>query len=72
MNFPMAAKTNIRGKDAHPFFTWVAKEGGFFSAPKWNFQKYLISPEGKLIGWYLPSTSPLSRKITNKIEQQKN
>ena len=69
VNFPMTCKTSIRGKDAHPFFTWAAKEGGMFSTPKWNFHKYLIGPNGKLISWYLPTTSPFSGKIVRKIEQ---
>ncbi|NCY25358.1 MAG: glutathione peroxidase, partial [Alphaproteobacteria bacterium] len=68
VNFPMTSKTHIRGKDAHPFFNWATKEGGFFSAPKWNFHKYLIAPNGTLVDWYLPSTSPMSRKIVGKIE----
>lgn len=69
VNFPMTSKTSIRGSGAHPFFQWAAKQGGLFSAPKWNFHKYLIGPDGQMIGWYLPTTSPMSGKVLRKIEQ---
>lgn len=69
VNFPMTSKVHVRGKDAHPFFKWAAKQGGWFSSPSWNFYKYLIGPDGQLISWHFPSTSPLSRRITGRIEQ---
>ena len=70
VNFPMTAKTSIKGPEAHPFFTWAAENGGLFASPKWNFQKYLIAPNGTLVNWYLPSTSPLAGRVIRKIEQQ--
>lgn len=70
VNFPLASKTHVRGKKAHPFYQWLKKQGGWFSGPSWNFHKYLIGTDGKLISWHMPSTSPLSKKITSRIEQQ--
>jgi glutathione peroxidase len=70
VNFPMTSKVKVRGRNAHPFFQWAHKQGGWFSGPSWNFYKYLIGTDGQLISWHLPSTSPLSRRITARIEQQ--
>ena len=69
-HFPLTAKVHVRGKNAHTFFKWIGAQGGFFATPKWNFYKYLIGTDGQLISWHLPTTSPLSRRITGRIEKQ--
>lgn len=69
VNFPLTAKTIIAGKDAHPFFAWARKQGGWLAAPKWNFHKYLIGPDGRLVNWYFSSTSPTSRRVLRDIER---
>ena len=63
IDFPMTAKTRIRGKDAHPFFRWVAAEGGFLARPRWNFYKYLIDRDGHLAGWFSSLTRPDSARM---------
>jgi glutathione peroxidase len=70
VNFPLTAKTHVRGKNAHPFYQWAKKQGGLLSYPSWNFHKYLIGTDGQLLSWHFASTSPLSRRITLRIEQQ--
>lgn len=65
INFPMTGKTIVTGKDAHPFYQWAAKHS---VAPKWNFHKYLIAKDGRLVDWYASTTKPTSSKITKKIE----
>jgi glutathione peroxidase len=70
VNFPLTAKTHVRGKHAHPFFKWAKKRGGLFSGVHWNFHKYLIGTDGQLISWHFPSTSPMSRGIVSRIEKQ--
>lgn len=69
VNFPLTAKTRIRGKEAHPFYRWAKAQGGLFAAPKYNFHKYLIGPNGEFLGWYSTLTSPSSRSISKKIER---
>ncbi len=55
IDFPMTTITHVRGEDAHPFFAWAAEQT---SAPSWNFNKYLIGPDGALIGRWGSSTDP--------------
>lgn len=71
VEFPIAMKTVvIKGKEQHPLFQWLsdpAKNGWNKEAPSWNFSKYLIDEEGRLIGYYDPGVSPLGAEITNAI-----
>lgn len=68
LSFPMATKEIVSGKNAHPFYTWAKKNLGFGTAPKWNFHKYLINREGRLIDYFHSTTSPSSRRIKCAIE----
>jgi glutathione peroxidase len=68
VSFPMTAKTVVKGSDAHPFYAWARKELGFLAAPKWNFHKYLIAPDGTLADWFSTPTSPTSDKVKAAVE----
>ena len=69
VSFLLTEITNIKGKNGHPFFNWVKKEAGFLAFPKWNFYKYLIDRNGKLVSWYASVTKPTSTKIITNIEK---
>jgi glutathione peroxidase len=66
VTFPMASKEAVTGKDAHPFYQWAAAQGA--TSPKWNFHKYLIDTNGKLIDWFASITKPDDEKIIRAIE----
>ena len=68
ISFPIAEKVSVKGANSHPFFVWTNAKFGYLSGPKWNFYKYLISPDGKLIEWFSSVSSPTSSKITKLIE----
>jgi glutathione peroxidase len=68
-SFLLTEVTNIKGVNGHPFFNWVKKEAGFLAFPKWNFYKYLINREGKLISWYGSVTKPTATKFIKDIEK---
>lgn len=68
VDFPVAAKTATRGADAHPFFRWIRQRQGFFAGPHWNFYKYLIAPDGRLVDWFSPLTKPGSPRLVRAIE----
>ncbi|MFI4957285.1 MAG: glutathione peroxidase [Gammaproteobacteria bacterium] len=68
VTFPMTAKEVVSGEHAHPFYLWARQELGFGSAPKWNFHKYLVGRDGKLIDYYYSTTSPDSKKLIKAIE----
>ena len=72
VSFPLADKQEVAGKEISPLFQWLAeKKYNNFKENhvKWNFQKYLINEEGKLIAVFDPKVKPLSRQVTNAIEQ---
>ncbi len=72
VSFPMAAKEVVSGKQAHPFYLWARQQLGFGTAPKWNFHKYLIDRQGKLINYYYSTTKPDSSKFVNAVESALN
>ncbi len=70
ITFPMTEKTSVTGKDAHPFYQWAGaqKKGGLvFSKPRWNFHKYLVSPEGDLLHAFGSQLAPDSDDLVTAI-----
>lgn len=69
VTFPMFAKIDVNGENAHPLFKYLKAElkGTFGSKIKWNFTKFLISPEGKPVKRFAPTTKPES--IEKYIQQ---
>ena len=65
--FPLFAKIDVNGKDAAPLFTFLKNQkGGFLGDDiKWNFTKFLVTRDGKVIERYAPVTKP--EKIENDI-----
>jgi glutathione peroxidase len=69
IDFPLAEKCRVIGGDAHPFYRWVAESLGEPGAPRWNFHKYLIAPDGELAGVWPSSVDPTDRRITGEIDK---
>lgn len=70
VTFLMSEKIDVKGSNKHPLYKWLtqkSKNGISNSTVKWNFQKYLVNSEGKLINYYFSSTSPTSNKITKHL-----
>lgn len=71
VSFLITEKVDVKGINQHPLYSWLTKKdfnGTKSSSVKWNFQKYLVSPEGKLIDYYFSITKPLSSKITKHLK----
>jgi len=68
VDFPLTEKVKVTGEDAHPFFRWAAKEMGPLAKPRWNFHKYLIAPDGRLVDWFSSVTSPDQASVSRAIE----
>jgi glutathione peroxidase len=68
IDFPMAAKVRVIGKDAHPFYKRVASELGEDAVPKWNFHKFLLGGHGELIESWPSRVDPLSPPVIQAIE----
>ena len=68
VDFPLTEKYRVIGAAAHPFYRWVAASLGEAGAPRWNFHKYLISPDGQLAGAWPSRVRPTDTAITSEIE----
>ena len=67
VKFPMFTKTSVTGRDAHPFFKRLASESG--SSPRWNFYKYLVGRDDKVVAAYGSTTGPQDARLVKQIEQ---
>ena len=70
INFPIAEKTNVIGKNAHPFYKWAKENHGIGAIPKWNFHKIIIGKNGKIIDTFASFTKPTSNKFLKTIEKE--
>jgi len=66
VKFPMFAKTAVKGAQANPLHASLAKITG--EEPKWNFNKYLIGRDGKVIEYFPSKIAPEDKQLTGKIE----
>lgn len=67
VKFPMFAKSVVSGDKRNALFAQLAKESG--TAPKWNFYKYLIDRQGRVVDSYSSMTKPLSASLVSDIEK---
>ncbi len=73
VSFPMFAKIDVNGNDAHPLYKYLTKEAkGILGseAVKWNFTKFLVGKDGNVIDRYAPTTKPES--MVGDIEKALN
>lgn len=71
VTFPMMAKISVKGNDIAPLYKWLTSkyENGVMDAPvTWNFQKFMIDENGKLVDFASPKEVPFSDKIVNWIK----
>ncbi|MBL6870587.1 MAG: glutathione peroxidase [Flavobacteriaceae bacterium] len=71
VTFPMMSKISVKGKNMHPvyqFLTDESKNGVISSSVSWNFQKYLINPDGRLAKVISPRTQPDDPTVISWIE----
>jgi glutathione peroxidase len=66
VRFPMFGKIVVKGAGAHPLYTQLAKAGG--QAPAWNFHKYLVDRQGRVVASYESKVEPQDRRITARID----
>jgi glutathione peroxidase len=68
VKFPMFAKSSVRGAQANPLYRQLAQAAG--GPPLWNFHKYLIARDGKVVAGYTTMTAPDSASLVKDIEKQ--
>ncbi|MEZ5181709.1 MAG: glutathione peroxidase [Acidimicrobiales bacterium] len=68
VSFPMFSKVDVNGADAHPVYRWLRSEKGGVLGDriKWNFTKFLVGPDGAVVGRYASTTKP--EKLAADIE----
>ncbi len=70
VDFPMTEKVDVKGKNQHSLYQWLTqkeKNSKMNSSVKWNFQKYLVDEQGRLIDVFYSITKPMSSKITKLL-----
>lgn len=70
VTFPLSEKVSVVGTEQSDIFRWLSDKdlnGWNDKGPKWNFYKYLITPDGELAGVFPSATTPLSDEITGAL-----
>jgi glutathione peroxidase len=71
VTFPMYAKISVKGDDQAPLYAYLTKETGAEIAGdiKWNFTKFLVDRNGKVVQRFEPAVTPDSKEVTGAIEK---
>ena len=68
VTFPIAAKTSVKGPNAHPFYKWAAAERPA-DLPGWNFHKYLVGHDGYLSDAFSSRVEPTDTRVITAISR---
>ncbi len=72
VTFMLTQKLDVKGENQHPLFQWLtskSKNGVLDSEVKWNFNKFLVDENGKLLAYFASTTGPMSSDITKLIDK---
>lgn len=69
VTFLLTSKQHVVGPEAHPFYKWAAEAMGPAGVPNWNFHKYLVGRDGRLLRSFSTKLPPESAEITGAIER---
>jgi glutathione peroxidase len=73
ITFPVMAKTSVTGENEEPLYEWLTKKelnGVMDTKVAWNYQKYMINENGKLIGIVDSKESPTSEKVISWLKEK--
>jgi glutathione peroxidase len=72
VTFPMYSKISVKGADQAPLYGYLTKEtgAGISGEIKWNFTKFLVDRDGKVVQRFEPAVTPDSKEVTSAIETQ--
>ena len=70
VTFPLTVKADVRGRSQHPLYAELTKykTGLLPGLVKWNFEKFLVSREGEIVGRFAPTVEPDSAEVIDAIE----
>ena len=66
--FPLFSKVSVKGKDVHPLYDYLTHESALPGDVRWNFAKFLVGPDGKVVARFDSKVEPVSPEITGAIE----
>lgn len=72
ISFSIMEKVSVKGDNIHPVYSWLTssdKNGVLDAKVRWNFQKFMIDEEGKVVDFLGPSKSPLNSKLINWLNE---
>lgn len=69
VTFPLATKVEVKGPASHPFYKWAALERPF-EVPSWNFHKYLIGRDGRIVATFPTNVEPTDPRVIAAIEKE--
>jgi glutathione peroxidase len=73
VSFPLLAKSDVNGPDRHPLYDVLTAQpdaDGNAGDVQWNFEKFLVSPDGEVVSRFRPSTDPEAPEVVAAIESQ--
>lgn len=72
VTFPMTAKADVNGPARHPLYEKLTeyRVGDLQEDITWNFEKFLVSPEGEVVGRFAPRTAPDAPEVLSAIEAE--
>lgn len=71
VTFPLAAKTEVKGPNRHPFYRWAATERPL-DTPRWNFHKYLVGRDGHIAAAFPAAIEPTDARVIDAIVRELN
>jgi glutathione peroxidase len=69
VSFPLAAKVDVKGETAHPFYRWAALQKPL-DTPRWNFHKYLVGRDGLIAAAFPSAIEPMDARMIAAIEKE--
>ncbi|MGJ1204527.1 glutathione peroxidase [Sphingobacterium lactis] len=72
ISFPVFKRIHVKGEFTDPLYRYltdIKENGKVGTVPFWNFHKYLVNKKGEVVDHFYSMTSPMSKKVHNRIEQ---
>jgi len=69
VTFPLTAKAEVKGPNAHPFYKWAAGERPL-ETPKWNFHKYLVGRDGHIAAVFATEIEPMDARVVDAVAKE--
>ncbi len=68
VTFPLFAKISVKGNGMHPLYRCLTEQSGFNGPINWNFTKFLVAPDGRVVARFGSRTDPMGRELISRLE----